>query len=277
MSLRVRVDTKGNYRAIFLDGNILRSKLYQSMRAGTPDTPESEEVSIVSSLGVDYSGIVEKAKDIWGTLPAHRRPFSILLSEMGESTKHTDWISFVRAVHSLDIAVHYNTNGMYLSPDIVKATEDYCAGVTLFYYSHMPVTFTAAVDKIGKIPDILFNCAITVNTSSALTNVKDLFNKYKDVFDFFIISPYSVPMVTSSSETESAWKDLLLWVGLLPEERRSQFYFSPMSKSLLEKHKEIFPMVLYDPEVFHGYRMLDDSYNVLRNSRFVLTPKSSTL
>ena len=81
----------------------------------------------------------------------NERPFQIAIGGAGESTIHPDWVEFVKCVKDMEIMPNYTTNGMHLSNEIIRATEDYCGGVAISWHPHISKTFDKAVLKLSEI------------------------------------------------------------------------------------------------------------------------------
>ena len=153
--MKVRVDVNANYRAVFFNGKTIRQRIDISKPITTPQYAEIEDVGINTAClancsycytnalknGINFENIVEKAEQVWGVREPNDRPFQIAIGASGESTMHPDWVPFVKKVNELGIVPNYTTNGMHLTDDILKATEEYCGGVAVSYHPHIAKVF----------------------------------------------------------------------------------------------------------------------------------------
>jgi hypothetical protein len=285
----VRIDTKANYKGVFFNGKTIRQRLNPTLPISAPEFAEIEDVAINSKCfancsycytsatkaGSNFENIVEKANDIWGSVDQNSRPFQIAIGGAGESTIHPDWVDFVKEVRNLGIVPNYTTNGMHLSSDILKATADYCGGVAVSYHPHISKVFAESINKISPLrkSGIKLNSHLIIGDENSLTEAKEIFSMFKNDMDFFVILPYQAAGRGSFIDTESTWKRLFEWVHSLPGEERSKFAFGALFYEWMLKNEMPLKIEIYEPEIYSGYRMFDDSYKTLRKSSYNLQPK----
>lgn len=185
--MRVRVDEKSNYKAVFFDnGKTIRMNIDPLKSIKTPQHPEIEDVAINSKCeagcrycyvsavksGSNFENIIDKAKEVWGSLEMNQRPFQIAIGGAGESTLHPQWIDFVKTVRELGILPNYTTNGMHLTDEILDATEKYCGGVAVSWHPHIEKFFHSSIEKYSKINTKL-NTHIIVGDDKSVSDLKD--------------------------------------------------------------------------------------------------------
>lgn len=283
--MRIREDIKANYRAIFDEGETIRSRIIPSEPITTPTTPEIEDVAINSKCfancsycytsatkhGTNFENVVEKALDVWGSLPQNQRPFQIAIGGAGEPTLHPDFSNFVKIVRSLGIVPNYTTNGMHLSKDVLKATEEFCGGVAISYHPHIYTVFSKAVLSLHKITRL--NTHIIIGDNRSFLDLQRLYMLYRDHFEYFVILPYQAVGRGISIETHETWVKTFKWISDLPKESQRQFAFGALFYEWMLKNKIDLEIDIYEPEIYSGYRLMDDSYNILRKSSYNLEPK----
>lgn len=284
--IKIRNYPQSNYRAIFFQGKTIRQKQDYTKEFQVPPTPEIEDVAInnkcfancsycyTSALktGTNFENIIEKAENVWGNLPENERPFQIAIGGAGESTIHPQWINFVKKVKELGIVPNYTTNGMHLSEDILKATEEYCGGVAVSYHPHIKHIFNQAITKLSKIKTKL-NVHIILGSKESFLDLQSIYETYKDVVDYFVILPYQAVGRGKEIETNEVWKETFEWISSKPELRQKQFAFGALFYNWLLQNKISLKMDIYEPEMFSGYRIFDESYLTLRRSSYDLRPK----
>ena len=285
----IRIDEKANYKAVFFNGKTIRQRLNPTLPISAPEFAEIEDVAINSKCfancsycytsatksGSNFEKIVEKANDIWGSVDQNSRPFQIAIGGAGESTIHPDWVDFVKEVRNLGIVPNYTTNGMHLSSDILKATADYCGGVAVSYHPHISKVFAESINKISPLrkSGIKLNSHLIIGDENSLTEAKEIFSTFKNDMDFFVILPYQAAGRGSFIDTGSTWKRLFEWIHSLPSEERSKFAFGALFYEWMLKNEMPLKIEIYEPEIYSGYRMFDDSYKTLRKSSYNLQPK----
>jgi hypothetical protein len=284
--MRFRKDITANYKAVFLDnGKTIRFKLDNNKPFGKLAIPEIEDVAIndkcyancsycytsATNKGSNFENILDKAKEVWGNQPLFNRPFQIAIGGAGESTIHPQWCDFVKYVHGLQIVPNYTTNGMHLKEEILNCTEKYCGGVALSWHPHIEKVFHEAANKLKTVKTRL-NFHIIVGDEQSLFDLQRLYDQYKDIVEYFVILPYQNVGRAKKIATENVWKQCFNWIGAVKE---NKFAFGALFYGFLQKNNVNLDMAIYEPEVFSGYRMLNDNYKTVYKSSYDLTPKDS--
>jgi len=284
--MKIRTDINANYKAVFFNYKTVRMRIDNSKPITAPKHPEIEDVAINSKClaacsycytsalktGVNFSDIVGKATAVWGSLKPEDRPFQIAIGGAGESTMHPDWVDFVKHVSELGIVPNYTTNGMHLTPEVLEATEKYCGGVALSYHPHIKKVFTEAMDKLKQI-DTKLNTHVIIGDKQSLLDLQNIFDTYKDDMDYFVVLPYQAAGRAKEIDTTETWKELFLWIETLSDERKNQFAFGALFYEYLLINKPGFEINIYEPEIYSGYRLMDNTFNTLRKSSYDLTEK----
>jgi MoaA/NifB/PqqE/SkfB family radical SAM enzyme len=282
--MKIRVDKSANYKAYFFGGKTIRQRINYDLPITAPKYAEIEDVAInnkcyancsycyTSALktGTNFENIVEKANDVWGSIPENDRPFQIAIGGAGESTIHPNWIEFVKTVNSLGITPNYTTNGMHLSNDVLRATEEYCGGVAVSYHPHIKSVYNEAIDKLSDIKTML-NTHIIIGDLQSLNDAKEIYEEYKDKIKYFVMLPYQAVGRAKQLETEYVWLEMFKWINTL--ERKNQFAFGALFYPFLLKNDIDLKIEIYEPEMYSGYRIFDDSYKKIRKSSYDLNFK----
>lgn len=284
---RIRKDIAANYKAVFLqDGKTLRFKYDITKPFSSPKTPEIEDVAINSrclancsycytsatSDGENFDGIIEKAEKVWGDLPLEERPFQIAIGGAGESTLHPEWSQFVKTVRGFGIVPNYTTNGMHLTDEILESTEKYCGGVALSWHPHIDKTFHAAAKKLAAIKTRL-NFHVIVGDKESLRDLICLYSEYREQVEYFVILPYQAAGRGTKIATDDIWIRCFDWIKDVDSKK---FAFGALFYDFLKANNVNLEMSLYEPEMFSGYRMLNDNFRTLYKSSYNLEPKNET-
>jgi len=282
--MRIREYPESNYKAIFFNGKTVRMKLNVEKPFLSIQNPEIEDVAInnkclagcsycyTSALksGNNFENIIYKAQDVWGVLPIEDRPFQIAIGGAGEPTMHPDFASFTSFVKSLGIVPNYTTNGMHLTDKILQATEWNCGGVALSWHPHIEKVFHSAMSKFSEINTKL-NVHLIVGDEDSLEDVKKIYKKYCNVIDYFVILPYMPVGRAKKIDTEEVWSKTFEWIKTVDEKK---FAFGALFYDWLLKNETGLSMSIYEPEIFSGYRMMDNNYMNLYKSSYDLTLKN---
>ncbi len=220
--------------------------------------------------GVNFDNIVDKALKVWGDLNKNDRPFQIAIGGAGESTLHPDWIEFVSTVKSLGILPNYTTNGMHLSKEILDATEKYCGGVAVSYHPHIEKIFYKAIDKLTNI-NTKVNCHIIIGDRKSLEDTKRIYES-TDKIDYFVMLPYQSVGRAKEIEVESTWNEMFNYINTLSIDEQNKFAFGALFYPYLLKNNKL-DIDIYEPEIYSGYRIFDDSFLNLRKSSYDLNFK----
>lgn len=280
---RIRLFPEANYKAVFFNGKTVRMRMDNSLPIAVPKHPEIEDIAIndkcfancsycytsATKKGTNFHDIVDKANLVWGSLPMNDRPFQIAIGGAGESTIHPGWIDFVKEVKSLGIMPNYTTNGMHLSNDILKATEDYCGGVAVSYHPHIEPVFTKAINQLKELKTRL-NVHVIIGDRQSLNSLKDMYDKYADVVDYFVILPYQAVGRAKQIQTEQTWKDTFNYINQVDSKK---FAFGALFYNFMLNNTIPLQMSIYEPEIYSGYRIMNETYNTLRKSSYDLQPK----
>jgi hypothetical protein len=286
MNTLIRIDKEANYKAVFFNGKTIRSRIDETKPILAPKYAEIEDVAINSKCfancsycytsatkeGVNFDNIIEKALDTWGSVGQNERPFQIAIGGAGESTIHPQWIEFVKAVNELNIVPNYTTNGMHITDKLLEATERYCGGVAVSYHPHIKNVFNKAIKEYSKIKTKL-NTHIIIGTKESLIDAQSIYETYKDDVEYFVMLPYQAVGRAKEIDVEQVWKSMFEWIDTLPNQRQEQFAFGALFYLFLLKNKLSLNIDIYEPEIYSGYRIFDDSYKTLRKSSYNLEPK----
>lgn len=284
--MRTRINYLSNYRSIFLNGKTFRTKINSTLPILSPSTVEIEDVAINSKCyancsycytsatknGVNFDNIISKAEEVWGSVKMNERPFQIAIGGAGESTLHYQWYGFVRKVNELGIVPNYTTNGMHINENILSYTEKYCGGVAVSYHPHIKNIFNKAINEYSKI-NTLLNTHVIVGTPESLFDLKQIYEAYKDVIKYFVILPYQAVGRAVDIDTHEVWVQTFNWINMLPSERQKQFAFGALFYKWMLQNPISLKIDIYEPEIYSGCRIFDDSYQILRKSSYDLTPK----
>jgi hypothetical protein len=276
----MRIRNQGNYKSFFTNS-------YRTIRLTNepPLTPELEDVAIndkclagcsycytnALKTGNNFSNIIEKADEVWGSLPLNDRPFQIAIGGAGEPTMHPDFYDFVRFVKNLQILPNYTTNGMHLTDNVLKATKDHCGGVALSWHPHIAPVFNKAVPLLKKTTSNL-NVHIIIGSEQSFIDLKEMYSKYKYIFKYFVLLPYQNVGRAPSMDTMQVWDKTFKWVESINSEK---FAFGALFYDYISKSNTNLKMSIYNPDIYSGYRLLNNNYKTLYKSSYEIEPKNT--
>lgn len=284
--MKIRIDINANYKAIFFNGKTIRQRIDNSKPILTPQFAEIEDVAIndkcfaacsycytsAKSTGINFESIVEKSNNVWGIRSQNDRPFQIAIGGAGESTIHPDWVEFVKTVSSFGIVPNYTTNGMHLSEKLLEATEEYCGGVAVSYHPHIQKVFDTSLNKLSEIKTML-NVHLIIGDEKSLIDAKNIFERWKYKVKYFVMLPYQAVGRGKEIEVKNTWKEMFVWINSLSEEEKNKFAFGALFYPYLQRNEIDLDIDVYEPEIYSGYRIFDDSYMNLRISSYNINYK----
>jgi hypothetical protein len=281
--IKIRQDKSANYKAVFFNGKTIRMRIDNSKPILAPTNPEIEDVAINSKclancsycytsatkFGSNFENIIEKAHGAWGCLQPEERPFQIAIGGAGESTIHPDWVEFIKTSHSLGIMPNYTTNAMHTTPEILQTTEDLCGGVAISYHPHIEKVFHKGIADYSQIKTRL-NVHVILGDEESLHALQSIYDKYAEVLDYLVVLPYQAAGRGKPIDTKSVWLKAFDWISSVQSEK---FAFGALFYNFLLENKVPLEMSIYEPEIYSGYRIMDDSFMTLRKSSYDLVPK----
>lgn len=222
--------------------------------------------------GSNFENIIEKAEEVWN-IPDNNKPFQIAIGGAGEATIHPLFVDFIKKVNELGIMPNYTTNGQHLSDKIIKGTLDYCGGVALSYHPHIHKVFENSMDKLKVLKDnnVKLNTHVIIGDKKSLEDLKNIYYVYNKQIDYFVVLPYQAVGRAISIDTEDVWRETFLWINSLPD--KNKFAFGALFYEYMLNNEIPLSLSIYEPEIYSGYRMFDDSYKILRKSSYNLEPK----
>jgi len=283
--IKVRKDLAANYRAIFHDGKTIRMRIDPNKPILTPRSAEIEDVAINSKCfancsycytsatkhGTNFDNLFEKIYDVWASKEENDRPFQIAIGGAGEPTLHPNFSEFVKQVRLTKIMPNYTTNGMHLTGKILHATEEWCGGVAVSYHPHIKNVFSEAIHKLNGRTKL--NAHVIVGNKESFYDLQSIYETFKDDLSYIVVLPYQAAGRGVPVETHDTWKQTFEWIDSLSSERQEQFAFGALFYPWLLENKVPLKLDIYEPEIYSGYRIMDDTYKILRKSSYNLEPK----
>jgi len=283
--LRKRRFEEENYQAIFNDGITLRFAIDPSKPILPLRYPEIEDVAInskcfancnycyVSALksGINFDNIVEKIQDHYGNLILNERPFQIALGGAGEPTLHPDFPEVLKTMHELQIMPNYTTNAMHLSKKVVDATKLYSGGVAISCHPHLEKIWRKGIDTLTNA-GIKTCLHIILGEPGSNDNFWKIYSTTKNIH-YYVVLPYMAVGRAKQIDVEKEW-DLFFEEALI--RKPNDISFGALFYDYFLKNREIMNKInlsIYEPEVLSGYRIMDNSYKLLRKSSYDLSPK----
>lgn len=283
---KIRIDEPANYVSLFTpDLKTIRCRIRENESFSTPSTPEISDIAINSKCmagcpycyisskktGDNFENIVEKARDLWGNLTENERPFQIAIGGAGEPTLHPDFPQFCEEVRKMGIIPNYTTNGMHLTESVLAATRNHCGGVALSWHPHLGYDhFSSAINTLKDHTNNL-NVHIVVGLKDSVSDLKRIYDDFKNVIKYFVLLPYQKVGRAKDDVLISEFEDAFKFMEDSKEPHR--FALGALFYDYIKDRKFNFDIEIYDPEIFSGYRTMDDEYMILKHSSYDRRPK----
>ena len=171
---------------------------------------------------------------------------------------------------------NYTTNGMHLSEEILDATNKYSGGLAISYHPHIKKVFHKAISLIADYKEkhesvFKVNVHIILGSEESFVDLKNLYNNYSDIIDYFVILPYQAKGRGVEIETQATWVKAFDWISL--HDKKEKFAFGALFYNWLLENEVDIKMSIYEPEIYSGYRIMNDTDEKIRNSSYDLREK----
>ena len=285
--MRSRATKENNYFALFSEGKTLRFAIDPSKPITPLIHPEIEDVSLGTkcfagcpycytsaiSSGVLYTDVVEKIKKSYGSLPEDQRPFQIAIGGGGEPTLHPEFVEVLKAVAELGVLPNYTTNGMHLTEEILEVTKEFCGGVAVSCHPHLEKIWREALRKFTS-KGIKTCLHIIVGEPGSSEKFWEIYDSTDDIY-CYVCLPYQAVGRAKKIETEKEW-DVFFSEAI--DRKVEDIAVGAPFFEYLQKHQEIVDQMgigIYEPEMFSGYRKLDENFETVLISSYNPTPKGT--
>jgi organic radical activating enzyme len=223
-----------------------------------------------SEHGVNYPDALGHVQEHYGSLPPNLRPFQVAIGGGGEPTLHPDFPAILKEFRSLGIIPNYTTNGMHLTPDVIQATSDYAGGVAISCHEHLEPCWSVALDKLhGRVPVSLHIIVGLPGSSDRFWNIwATSLNA-----DTVVALPYVAIGRAETVQKAAEWDEFFCRaVSKHPSNVAfgAGFYEFFRDNPIIAQELDV---DIYEPEVLSGYRIMDDSFRLLRKSSYDHRPK----
>lgn len=221
--------------------------------------------------GKNFENVVEKIHDYYGSLDLNLRPFQVAIGGAGEPTMHPDFCEILAAFHSLGIMPNYTTNGMHLTKEIIDATLKHSGGVAVSCHPHIEKIWKKAVKEY--VSSGVKTCVhIIVGEEGTADTFWRIYEELEGIH-YYVALPYMAAGRAKEIEVEAEWDSFF---KEMQGRKVTNVSFGALFYPYFLRNKEMVKDIgisLYEPEVLSGYRLMDDSYKMLRTSSYDLSPK----
>ena len=271
--IKTRKEESANYRAIWCNGKTLRFAINSNKPITELKYPEFYDIKVTgncegacsycymdSTKELHYENIIEKTRDFFKNMDSNELPFQVALGG-GEPTSHPDFVELLRVLkEEFDICPNYTTNGMWSDPDefslqretnLLRNTKKYCGGVAVSCHPHLDIYWKRA-SELFNIWNIRLNFHIIISDKESIDYFKDIYNKWKDKVEYFVLLPYGGQGRAKPKEID--WDYL---VKSLPE-KQNQIAFGANFYPYLLRGGHNIQVALYEPEIMSKFLDLKD-------------------
>ena len=278
--MKTRILKENNYKAIWFNGKTIHMKLDEDKPMTELSYPEFYDIKITNyckgncpwcymnskDSDTHFNNIVEKAENFFGSMTKNQRPFQVAIGG-GEPTEHPKFFELLNKLKQLGIEPNYTTNGMWVDKSnhfknkLINKTKDLCGGVAVSCHPHLKNKWKDAANLYYD-NDIMLNFHIIISDRESSDYFRELYDKWKDKVDYFVLLPYS--NTGRGKEKDIDWEYL---VSKLPASNRKIAFGANFYNNL--KNSDI-NVSIYEPESLSKF--LDMSIMTLYRSSFKLIP-----
>ncbi len=262
MTIKTRIFKESNYKSIYHKGKTIRIALDPNKPITDLKFPEFYDVKITDRCrgncpycyqnsklkAVNDLDILDKFNSIFEPMSENERPFQIAFGG-GEPTEHPLFLPLIERCHDLGITPNYTTNGMNVTLDLIKFTEDYCGGVALSAHPHLDKYWIKAL-KIFYKKYIKVNLHVIISDKESIERFLKIYNKYEFMIDYFVLLPYEVAGRAKKVKLDFDYLfDTLVTLGTDKIAFGANFYPYIKHHSI----SETMDISLYEPEIMSKY------------------------
>ncbi len=263
--MKTRILKENNYKGIYHNGKTLRIALDPKLPITDLSYPEFWDVKITSKCrgGCDYcyqssspkskhfEDIVGKTLDFFQDMTKNQRPFQVALGG-GNPNEHPDFIKLLETYNELGITPNYTTNGMGLTPEVLRATKEYCGGVAVSCHKHLEKTWRMAILKLTAC-DIKVNLHLIISDRQNINYFLKIYKEYKDSVAYFVLLPYE-----AMGRAKNKKIDYEYLTESLEKIKSDQIAFGANFYEYLKKEGKKLDVSLYEPEIMSKYLDMED-------------------
>lgn len=260
---KIRSFPESNYRSIYLNGKTVRQTYNHKMPITDLEYPEFYDVKITNkcdgkcpwcyqdstSGSENFDNIIDKTIKYFGFMTENQKPFQVAIGG-GEPTIHPDFSELLETFHELDITPNYTTNGMNLDYDIIHNTSKYCGGVAISCHEHLDEYWKDAISTLIEEcrEDLKINLHIIISGVKSINRFENIYNKYKDMIDYFVLLPH-----TAKGRAEEKVLEHEYLFSLVERLNTKKIAFGALFHPYLIGNKKRFDLSLYEPEIMSKY------------------------
>lgn len=160
-----------------------------------------------------------------------------------------------------------------MNQEILEVTKEFVGGVAVSYHPHIKQAFYKGIDNLLKY-NIKTNVHFILGEEGSTEKFWQLY-KELDTLEYFVILPYQAVGRAKKISVELEWQKFFQSIKNI---KLNNIAFGALFYDyLMENDTKHLDLDIYEPEVFSGYRLFDDSYNILRKSSYDLRPKFETI
>ena len=287
--MRVRIEEKSNYKAIFSDGMTMRFPIDRDKPITELEYPEFYDVGIngssengmcitgncpycytcASKNGYYTKNVSQKIKEFFSNMTDNQLPFQATLGGNGEPLEHPEIIDVLRTFNELGIVISYTTNGVLFNNDhldLVQATKEYCGGVAITLHPHLLKQAYTAIDLCMQ-NEIATNLHVVISDDKSIDLFKNAYVNYFDKIDYVVLLPRMNVGFAKNNEKQINYEYLEKTISSLPSKEKLAFgaNFYPW----LQNKKE-YGVSLYTPELMSKYVVFEQTETKIFNNSFEL-------
>jgi MoaA/NifB/PqqE/SkfB family radical SAM enzyme len=176
----------------------------------------------------------------------NQKPWQLAIGG-GEPTIHLEFIELLKTSYDMGITPNFTTNGMYITDELLEATEKYCGGVAISCHPHLEKHWKNAVEQYHKL-DIKLNLHIIISDKSSVDRFEKIYNMYRDKIDYFVLLPH-----TKKGRAEEKTLEHKYLFDLVDTLKTKQVAFGALFHPYLKDNKNRFGLSLYEPEIMSKY------------------------
>lgn len=225
----------------------------------------------INELGIEELKLKINILKNRGRIIYTEKPFQIAIGSIGEPTLHPELPRFLETVFNTGVVPNYTTNGIYLSPELLEATKNFCGGVAVSYGNKL---LRKKADKTIELLIKSGECKVMIHhiisDKNSVDELLDAENKWGEDIHYHVL----LPLRKHGRSKEEMTEDTFLYLSeKIKEENLTNLAFGMWFLPWMKKYPGKLNVYDYPRETYSSNMLLEKNKIIFTPSSFDLTEK----
>lgn len=275
--MRIRTDKSANYRAVFVNGQTIRTPIdpskpitelafpeFYDVSFGTKCSGGCDTVCYASALknGVHYTRLAEKIEKFFGVMTDNQRPTQVACGGSAESLENPECFEALAAFHRLNIVPNLTTNAMFINNKTIPKILEYCMGIAVTCHPHLETLWRRAIGLLAG--QTRLNVHVIISDAESSARFVQLYKELADKVEYFVLLRHMNVGHAAKNPKVTDFEALARAVD--PVYKEGKLAFGANFYPWLKKNRAKYNVSIYPPEIMSKYLLLNDELSVYNNS-----------